>query len=154
MARLTNKKREQLQQELQLNYVERDVTNIDDLVKILGVSKKTIYDWIKELNLDKLKRNLLLTYEEQLAHLLNELVNINNYIKSKPEGERFADYKEAQIRRSITKDIEALKTKDAQLPEKISALTDFLNFVRKNSLDEAQQVADLVDAFIKYELRK
>ncbi len=154
MARLSKKKREEKQQELQLNYVERDITNIDELVKIIGVSKKTIYDWIKELNLDKLKRNLLLTYEEQLAHLLNELVNINNHIKSKPEGERFADYKEAQIRRSITKDIEALKNKDAQLPEMISALTKFLDFVRKNSLEEAQQVSDLVDDFIKYELRK
>lgn len=154
MARLSKKRREELQQQLQIHYVERDITNVKELAQILKVGEKTIYKWIKELNLDKLKRNILLTYEEQLAHLLNELVNINAHIKNKPDGERFADYKEAQIRRSITKDIEALKTKDAQLPEMISALTKFLNFVRKHSLDEAQQVSHLVDNFIKHELRK
>lgn len=154
MARKTKEEIAKQQELLQINYVERNITDVDVLIKIVGATKKTIYKWIKELNLDKLKRNILLTYEEQLSHLLNELVEINKAIKNKPEGERYADFKEAQIRRSLTKDIEALKTKDAQLPEMISALTKFLNFLRKNSLEQAQETAHLVDAFIKHELRK
>lgn len=154
MARKSKEEIAKQQGELQINYVERNITDIDQLAKIVGATKKTIYKWIKELNLDKLKRNFLLTYEEQLAHLLNELVEINKAIKNKPEGERYADFKEAQIRRSLTKDIEALKTKDAQLPEMISALTKFLNFIRRNNLKQAQEISHLVDDFIKHELRK
>lgn len=153
MARMTIEEIREKQEDLQFWYVDRDLTDFKKLQKIVGATEKTLRKWVKELNLDKLKRNLVLTYEEQLSHLLNELVEINAAIKSKPEGERYADYKTAQIRRQITKDIEALQNENAQLPDIISALTQFINFIRKQDLEKAKEISHLANDFLKMKLR-
>ncbi|MGQ3645144.1 transcriptional regulator, partial [Ornithobacterium rhinotracheale] len=89
--------------------------------------------------------------QEQLVQMQDELAEINAYIQSQEEGHRFADYKTAQIRNQLIKNIKDLETK-ALLPEMINALTQFLDFVRVENLDDAQLLADYTDAFIKSKL--
>ena len=62
-----------------------------------GVSEKTISEWITTGNWKKYKRNTIPTREEQLINLQDELVEINEAIKAKPEGARFADSKVANV---------------------------------------------------------
>lgn len=81
----------------------------------------------------------------------DELNEINICIKNQPEGARFADFKLAQVRNQLVKNIKDLETK-AMLPEMINALTRFLDFVRKENLEEAQLLADYTDQFIKSQL--
>lgn len=152
MARMTKERRERLKEHAKLLYTRENVTTQKELAERVGVTEKTISSWISKGNWDKYKRNFILTREEQMANLLEELSEINASIKQKEVGERFADAKLAQVRRQLIKDIKDLETK-ALLPEIISALTQFLNFVRKNSLDDAQSISHYVDNFIKTKLR-
>jgi DNA-binding XRE family transcriptional regulator len=122
-----------------------------EAAKRVGVSTVTMNKWFKEGQWDKLGKNFLLTREEQMANLLDELVEINQFIKNQPEGYRFADSKLGDVRRKLVKDIKELETK-AALPEIIHACTGLLEFVRKTDLTVAQELSSYVDAFIKSKL--
>lgn len=116
-----------------------------------GVSTVTMNKWYNDGNWGKLQKNFLLTREEQMANLLNELVQINDHIKTFPEGQQFADSKLADVRRKLIKDIKELET-NAALPEIIHACTGLLEFIRKVDLTKAQELSRYVDAFVKSKL--
>jgi len=151
-GRLTKAERERLQEHAKLLFTRDNITVQKELAERVGVSEKTMGDWIEEGGWKKLKRNFILTREEQLANLLDELTELNEAIKKKKEGTRFADSKEANVRRFLIRDIKDLETK-ALLPEIISALTQFLNFIRRNNFDDTKLIAGYVDAFIKSNLK-
>lgn len=117
----------------------------------VGVSYVTMNKWFKEGDWDKLQKNFLLTREEQMGLLLNELAAINEFIQNKPEGERFADAKLGDVRRKLVKDIKELETK-AALHEIIHACRELMDFIRKLDLAKAQELIVYVDAFIKSKL--
>lgn len=117
----------------------------------VGLSAQTINKYYLEEKWDKLQKNFLLTREEQMANLLNELAEINNHIKKLPEGQRFADSKLGDVRRKLVKDIKELETK-AALPETIHACTGLMEFIRKVDLEKAQELVVFVDAYIKSKL--
>lgn len=151
-GRLSKDEQERLKEHAKLLYTKENITLQKELAERVGVSEKTIGIWINDGGWTKLKKNFILTREEQLANLLSELEAINAAIKTKPEGQRFADSKEANVRRYLIRDIKDLETK-ALLPELISSQTQFLDFVRKTyDLDTTKLVAGYVDAFIKSKL--
>ena len=112
------------------------------------VSEKTIGKWVAEGNWEKLRKNFVLTRQEQMGNLLDELEELNQVIKDRPKGQRFADSKEADIRRKIIKDIKELETKTNK-PEAISACIALLEFIRKIDLKVAQELSKYIDGFIK-----
>lgn len=134
-----------------LYYLKENLTQ-KEIAEKVNVTEATISKWIEKFGWEKLKRNFILTREEQLALMYSELEEINNAIKSKPEGQRYADNKEADIRTKLRKDIKELETK-AMLPETISAITQFIDFIRKEDLEDAKFVSNYADAFIKNKLR-
>lgn len=116
-----------------------------------GISATTINKWYAEYKWDKLQKNILLTRQEQLANLYEELEALSTVIKGRPEGERFASSGEADARRKLLKDIAYLE-KEASIPEIIGACTSLLEFVRKVDLEKAQDLSRYVDAFVKSKL--
>ena len=72
-----------------------------------GASRVSIGKWVKEW--EKLKLNLLQTREERINSTLIQLDELDRAIAQKPEGARFPDRNEAQIRRKLTEDLEALE---------------------------------------------
>ncbi|MDO3641968.1 helix-turn-helix domain-containing protein [Mucilaginibacter sp. L3T2-6] len=123
-----------------------------EIAEKTGVSEKTIGKWVVDGGWDKLQKNFLLTREEQMGMMLDELNEINAYIKSLPAGFRFADAKLGDVRRKLVKDIKELETK-AALPEIIAALKILLDFIRKVNLQDAQLLSKYCDALIKSLLR-
>jgi hypothetical protein len=113
-----------------------------------GISEKTISKWVVEGKWEKERKNFVLTRQEQMGNLLDELTEINNYIKTLPEGRRFADSKLGDVRRKLIKDIKELETK-ASKPEAISACIALLEFIRKVDLKVAQDLGFYINAFIK-----
>lgn len=116
-----------------------------------GVSATTINKWHTAGKWDKLAKNILLTRQEQLTNLYEELEALNDSIKAKDEGQRFASASEADARRKLLKDIDYLE-KEASIPEIINSCTGLLEFVRKADLAKAQELSRYVDAFIKSKL--
>ena len=113
-----------------------------------GISEHTISKWATDGQWSKLQRNFILTRQEQMACLLDELVEINAFIKTKDAGFRFADAKLGDVRRKLIKDIKELETK-AALPEIIAACKGLLDFIRRIDLPKAQELEKLVDGYIK-----
>lgn len=148
MDKLTNKQKKDWAKSL---YVNEKLTQ-KELAARVGVSENTISKWVKDESWEKLRKNIVLTREEQLQLMLNELEELNAYIASKPIGERFADSKEANIRRNLVKDIKELETK-ASLAEIIETAKRFTKWLSVVDLKKAREIADLFDAFIKDNLR-
>lgn len=117
----------------------------------VGVSTTTMNKWFREENWEKLQKNFILTRAEQMAFMLEELVEINEAVRAKPEGLRYADSKLGDVRRKLVKDIKELETK-AAVPEIIHSCILLLEFIRKIDLEKAQELSQYVDAFIKSKL--
>lgn len=113
-----------------------------------GISEKTIGKWVIDNNWEKERKNFVLTRQEQMSNLLDELTELNESIKKKPAGFRFADSKEGDVRRKLIKDIKELETSSSK-PEAISACISLLEFIRKVDLLKAQELSAYVDGFIK-----
>lgn len=134
-----------------LIFLTEDVTQ-KELAERSDVTEKTLSKWMEDEGWAKLKRNIPLTRDELLASWYDELAELKEHIKNKPVGQKFADFKEAQLRRSLLKDIATLEH-DSGIPEIISVMTGFVKFIRRNDLDNAKEVSHLADAFIKSKIR-
>lgn len=152
MARLNNEEAGRLKEYAKLLYIKENITSQTELAGRVGVTPKTIAGWIAEGNWERYKRNFLLTRNEQMAILLEELEELNAKIQQKEQGERYADYKESNIRRNLIKDIKELETK-ASVGEAINALTGFLEFIRSENLEKAQEFSHWIDSYIKDKMK-
>lgn len=150
--RLTKEQIEKAKNHAKLLFTREGITTQKEIAGIVGISEKTIGKWINEEGWEKLQRNFLLTREEEMANLLDELIELNKFIKLKPEGKRFADAKEGDVRRKLIKDIKELETK-AALPEILHTCKLLLEFMRKANLQVSQELSVWVDAFVKSLMR-
>jgi DNA-binding XRE family transcriptional regulator len=141
----------QKQELAKLIYITEDVTQ-KELAERVDVTEKTVSKWIEDEGWSKLKRNIPLTRDELLASWYDELAELKAHIQNKPAGQKFADFKEAQLRRSLLKDIATLE-QDSGIPEIISVMTSFVKFIRRNDLENAKEVSHIADAFIKSKIR-
>lgn len=114
----------------------------------VGVAEKTISKWVNEGNWDRLRKSLLVSKQEQLANMYEQLSEINSYIKSKPEGERFADSKQADIMVKITASIEQLE-EETNMADVFEVGKRFIRFLQEHDFEKAKEVVDLYDSFIK-----
>lgn len=133
-------------------YTREGITLQKELAQRVGVSENTISKWVNENNWDKLKKNFLLTREERMGDLLDELTEIQEAIKGGQKGERFATHKLALVRRMLVNDIKALEV-TASKPETIAACMALISFVRPENLAEAKIIMRWADAYIKSLLR-
>jgi transposase len=133
-------------------YLKENMTTFKTLAERVGVGAHTISKWVEAGNWEKLRQNTLLTRQEQLCKLLAQLEEFNNYIEAKPEGLRFADSKEADARRKLIADIKALET-EASIAETVSVCSNIVEWTAKLNLDNAKQIIDLFDDYIKYLLK-
>lgn len=150
--RLTKEELERLKEHAKVLYLHENITNQKDLAKRVDVSENTISKWVTEGKWSNLKKNFLLTREERMGELLDELTEIQLLIKSQKEGARFADHKTALVRRMLVNDIKALEV-SASKPEIIAACMELIKFVRPENMEEAKIITKWADIFIKSLLR-
>lgn len=150
--RLTKEELERLKEHAKVLFLHENITNQKELAKRVCVSENTISKWVTEGKWANLKKNFLLTREERMSDLLDELTEIQSVIKKQKEGERFADHKTALIRRMLVNDIKALEV-TASKPEIIAACMDLIKFVRPENATEAKTITKWADIFIKSLLR-
>ncbi len=150
MARLTREKQERLKEHAKLLYTRDNITTQKELAERVGVGEKTIGKWIEDGQWRKLKQNIVLTRQQQHANLMDELERLNDFIKD--SALQFADSKTADVRRKLIRDIKDLEAESLGLADAISVQVQFLDFVRKESLEHAQMIADYSDLFIKSKL--
>lgn len=144
MATMTNKQKRQWAQSL---YTNENRTQAE-VAAIVEVSRQTIVRWSKEDRWDELKAGMTMTREEQIKNLQRQIVEINNAIRGRDEGQRFASPKEADTINKIATAINKLET-DAGIHELVSAGQRFIAFLRPVNLVKAQEFTILYNEFIK-----
>lgn len=133
-----------------LIYLREPNITQQELAERTEVSRVTIGKWTKEW--EKLKLNLLQTREERINSTLMQLDQLDRAIAEKPEGMRYPDKNEAQIRRKLTEDLEALE-QDASVRDIYNVSRRLLDWLRPRDLDKAKELAGYFYAYIKEQMK-
>lgn len=130
-------------------YLTSDITQAEIAEKV-GVARITVVRWTKEW--EGLKLNFLQTREARIKSTLMQLDELDRTIASREEGKRFPSAKEADIRRKLTADLEALE-QEASVREIVNVARGILDYVRQLDLERAKELSDYMDSYIKERLK-
>lgn len=114
----------------------------------IGVSEQTISRWKITGKWDDFKKSMLATRREELKRLYDQLKELNDFIANRPEGERFANSKEADTITKLTAAIRNLET-ELSLSQVIDTFIKFNNYMRQVDLEKAQELISYQDHFVK-----
>ncbi len=122
-----------------------------EIAERVGVARATINRWAQAEKWEEQKVGLTLTRETQVASLYRQVAEINRAIMEKPEGQRFADSKEADILGKLSSAIRKLEN-EVGISETISVLTRFIEWLKSLDMAKAKELVQLADAFIRNSL--
>lgn len=140
---------EQKKEWAKLLFLKENITQ-QEIADRVGVSRITINKWVKEW--ENLKLNLLQTREERISSTLAQLDELDRSIAGKEEGKRFPTASEADIRRKLMADLEALE-QDASIRDIYNVSRGVLDWLRQVDLARAKELSDYFDAYIKEKLK-
>lgn len=140
---------EQKKEWAKLLFLKENITQ-QEIADRVGVSRITINKWVKEW--ENLKLNLLQTREERISSTLAQLDELDRSIAEKEAGKRFPTSGEADIRRKLTADLEALE-QDASIRDIYNVSRGLLDWLRQVDLARAKELSDYFDAYIKEKLK-
>ena len=147
MADLTNAQKKEWAKTL---YLRENLTQ-QEIADRVGVSRVSVSNWIRAGKWEEQKAGITLTRQEQVANLYRQVAEINRTIAARPEGERFATSKEADILGKLAAAISKME-QEVGIADKISVLTDLINWLRPVDLEKAKEITRLADAYIKDKL--
>lgn len=147
MAELSNSQKKEWAKTL---YLKERLTQ-QKIADRVGVTRVTVNSWINKEKWEEQKTGITLTREEQVANLYRQVAEINKAIAMRPEGERYANSKEADILGKLSASIEKME-KDVGIADIISVMTGFVDWLRPIDLEKAKEMVKLADAFIKDKL--
>ena len=144
MAELTNTQKKEWAKSL---YLRESMTQ-QELANRVGVSRVTISNWIRDGKWEEYKAGLTLTRKEQVNNLYRQVAEINRQVAERPEGGRFGNSKEADILGKLSSSIARME-QEMGIADKISVLTDFVEWLRALDVNKAKEIVSLADAYIK-----
>ena len=118
----------------------------------LKVSETTVSKWAKEDNWKHKKTNILMSRDNRLSELYEELAEFNRMIKAKDDY-KIATSKEADARRKLIKDIKELET-SYNIAETIQIGRDFTIYLKDLDFDFATQVLESYEGFVNHIIEK
>lgn len=144
MAELINTQKKEWAKSL---YLRESMTQ-QELANRVGVSRVTISNWIKDGKWEEYKAGLTLTRQEQVANLYRQVAEINRAIAERPEGERYATSKEADILGKLSSAISKME-QEVGIADKIAVLTGFIEWLRGIDVEKAKELVGIADTYIK-----
>lgn len=132
-----------------LIFLKENLTQ-QEIADRVGVSRVTVGKWAREW--EGLKLNLLQTREERIKSTLAQLDELDRTIAGRDEGMRYPTTKEADIRRKLTADLEALE-QEASIRDIYNVSRGLLDHIRKHNLDKAKELSDHIDDYIKEKMQ-
>lgn len=146
MAELSSSQKKELAKSL---YLDTSFTQ-QEIADKVGVDRRTIARWVKEWQ--PLKINYMQTREARIRSTLMQLEQLDQAIDGRDEGARYPTAKEADIRRKLTADLEALE-QDASVREVINVSRGILDYIRQLNLEHAKLLSDYMDSYIKEKIK-
>lgn len=131
-----------------LLFIKEKMTQVEIATKV-GVRPATISAWVQKHQWEKLRTSLMVTRHEQLSMLYAQLNDLNRAIIERPEGERYAQGKDADVISKLTAAIRSLEM-ETSIANAIDVFMKFTEFARKVvPHDKVKDLVELQDAFIK-----
>jgi DNA-binding XRE family transcriptional regulator len=122
------------------------------IADLIGVSQKTVSLWVNENKWSLIKQRASQAPAVFLEQMNSELQEMNEVIASRPSGQRFPTVQEAEIRRKIMTSIAGIKDRQSA-GNNAEMLTNFLKYVAKKNLKDAQTLTRYADAYLKGEMK-
>lgn len=119
-----------------------------EIAEACGVSRQTVIRWAKADKWDEHKASLTMTREEQIKNLQRQIMEINNVILGREQGQRFATPKEADAIAKLTNAIGKLET-ELGIHEAVSTAQRFVAWLRPIDPALTKTFAALFDKFLK-----
>lgn len=147
MADLTNTQKKEWAKTL---YLRENLTQ-QEIADRVGCSRVTVSNWVRAGKWEEQKVGITLTRQEQVGNLYRQVAEINRSIADRPEGERFATSKEADILGKLAAAISKME-QEIGIADTISVLTSFIEWLRPLDLEKAKEITRFADAYIKDKL--
>lgn len=147
MADLTNAQKKEWAKTL---YLRENLTQ-QEIADRVGCSRVTVSNWVRAGKWEEQKVGITLTRQEQVGNLYRQVAEINRTIADRPEGERFATSKEADILGKLAAAISKME-QEIGIADTISVLTSFIEWLRPLDLEKAKEITRFADAYIKDKL--
>ncbi|WP_289865822.1 helix-turn-helix domain-containing protein [uncultured Muribaculum sp.] len=147
MADLTNAQKKEWAKTL---YLRENLTQ-QEIADRVGCSRVTVSNWVRAGKWEEQKVGITLTRQEQVGNLYRQVAEINRSIADRPEGERFATSKEADILGKLAAAISKME-QEIGIADTISVLTSFIEWLRPLDLEKAKEITWFADAYIKDKL--
>ena len=128
-------------------YLKDNLTQ-QEIAEKVGVSRQSVIRWMKAEKWEEMKVGVTLSREQQISNLHRQVMELNNVILSRPEGERYATAPEADTLAAAIKKMET----DVGIADLVSVGIRFIEWIRPIDLDKAKEVTILWDKFIKDQL--
>lgn len=119
----------------------------------VDVSEKTLSKWVNADGWKRLRQSLIVTKEEQLRRIYEQIDELNVSISQREEGKRYANSKDADTLSKLTASAKNLES-EASISDIISVSKKFLNWLRPVDLDKAKDFSNYIDSFIKDQLKR
>lgn len=147
MADLTNSQKKEWAKTL---YLRENLTQ-QEIADRVGCSRVTVSNWVRAGKWEEQKVGITLTRQEQVGNLYRQVAEINRSIADRPEGERFATSKEADILGKLAAAISKME-QEIGIADTISVLTGLIEWLRPHDIEKAKEITRIADAYIKDKL--
>lgn len=124
----------------------------EEIAAKVGTTRQTVSRWVKEGGWEELKASFTITPTQILAGLNRQIVEINNNINEREEGKRFATVTEADTLAKLASAIKKIES-DVGIADIVDVAIRFTNWLRPLDLDMAKKFNDLLDAFLKEQMK-
>lgn len=118
------------------------------IAELIGVSQKTVSVYVNENKWNLLKQRAEQAPALMLEQMNSELQELNEAIASRPVGERFPTKAEAEIRRKTLHSINLINSRQSA-GYYSQVFMNFINWVYKQSVTDAQLLTRYADKFLK-----
>lgn len=126
-----------------------------EIAERVGVAEKTVSRWVNanEGEWRRIRQSLIITKEEQLRSIYEQIDELNTEIKKREPGKRYANSKDADTLAKLTASAKNLES-EASISDVFSVMKKFLNWLRQIDFEKARELSNTIDAFIKDLLKR
>ena len=122
-----------------------------EIADTVGVAQKTLSKWKTSEHWDMLKSSFIITKEEELRRIYQQINELNDAIAKREEGSRYANPSEADTLSKLAAAAKNLE-RDLSIADIIDVFIIFTDWLREIDIEKARDVTELQDAFIKHRL--
>lgn len=123
------------------------------VAKRVGISETTMSRWVNDFNWKKLRNRLLISKEEVLNNLYEQIDQLNIDIKTNENGKRYGSSKQADILIKLTASIRNMET-DLNIADLVESGIRFTKFIQKTgNVEQNVEFAELWNSFLQYSIK-